>query len=363
MKHKTNYFLIAFLIVLSACAVGNSPEQLPSSNPAAKAIETQAPTLLTVMTHDSFAISEEVLEVFESENNATVKFLLTGDTGTAVNKAILAGDIPLADVFYGVDNTFLSRALAEGIFEVYASPLLENIPAEFQLDQENRALPVDFGDVCINYDLNYFSTNHLAPPNSLEDLLKPEYTGLLMVENPATSSPGLAFLFATIAHFGPEGYLDFWQGLKDNGLAVVNDWETAYYSSFTRWGGEFPMVVSYGSSPPFEVIFAEEPMDRPPTAALTAEDTCFRQIEFVGILNGTQNRGLAEKWVDFMLSPIFQEDIPLQMFVFPVNQYAQLDPTFVSYLAVPDQPAVLDPGEIANFRETWIQAWTETILR
>ncbi|MEK6221819.1 MAG: thiamine ABC transporter substrate-binding protein [Chloroflexota bacterium] len=363
MKSKQKYLIILLSIVLAACVRGNSLQQAPGSNQTQQVIEAQVPTELTVMTHDSFAISEEVLAIFEAENNAAVKFLLTGDTGTAVNKAILAGDSPLADVFYGVDNTFLSRALAEGIFEVYASPLLAKIPVEFQLDLENRALPVDFGDVCINYDLNYFSLIQLSPPSSFEDLLKPEYAGLLMVENPATSSPGLAFLFATIAHFGPEGYLGFWQGLKDNGLAVVNDWETAYYSGFTRWGGDYPMVVSYGSSPPFEVIFAEEPMDSPPTAALTAADTCFRQIEFVGILKGTQNRDLAEKWVDFMLSPVFQEDIPLQMFVFPVNQNAQLDPTFVSFLDVPDQPAGLDPVEIARNREAWIQAWTETILR
>ncbi|MBC8497222.1 MAG: thiamine ABC transporter substrate-binding protein [Chloroflexi bacterium] len=321
------------------------------------------PDTLTVMTHDSFAISEDVLAAFQNQYDIEVQFIEAGDTGTAVNKAALAKDKPLADVFYGVDNTFLSRALDEGIFEVYESPLLGDIPDEFKLDPENRALPVDFGDVCLNYEVAYFQENDLAPPQTLEDLLKPEYGGLLVVENPATSSPGLAFLFATVGHFGADGYLEFWQGLVENDLKVVNDWETAYYSEFSQWGGTRPIVVSYGSSPPFEVIFAEQPLDEPPTAAITGAGSCFRQIEFVGILRGTANRELAEKWIDFMLSPTFQEDIPLQMYVFPVNPNAELDETFQQYLTIPDAPAFLSPADIAAHREQWINAWTETVLR
>jgi thiamine transport system substrate-binding protein len=321
------------------------------------------PGTLTVMTHDSFEISEDVLAAFEEEYGVTVQFLKAGDTGTAVNKAVLAVGNPLADVFYGVDNTFLSRALDEGIFEAYDSPLLADIPEGFKLDPQNRALPVDYGDVCLNYDIAYFEDNDLAVPASLEDLLEPEYDGLLVVENPATSSPGLAFLFATIGHFGKDGYLAFWEGLVANHVMVVNDWETAYYTDFSRWGGTRPIVVSYGSSPPFEVIYAEEPIDEPPTGAVTAPGSCFRQIEFVGILKGTENRDLAEKWVDFMLSLAFQEDVPLQMYVFPVNPHATLDPTFVQYLAVPDEPAFVSPADIAAHREEWIQDWTETVLR
>jgi len=315
------------------------------------------------MTHDSFAISDSVLKLFEDQHHVKVQFLKSGDTGTAVNKAILSKDVPLADVFYGVDNTFLSRALNEGIFESYTSPLLAEIPEKYKLDPENRLLPVDFGDVCLNYDKSYFEERVLLPPVQLEDLLKPEYKGLLVVENPATSSPGLAFLLATIAHFGQDGYLEYWQGLVENDLLVVNDWETAYRVEFSRSGGTRPIVVSYGSSPPFEVIYAEEPVSEPPTAAIVSDDACFRQIEFVGILAGTQNRKMAEAWIDFMLSVDFQEDLPLQMYVFPVNQNAQLDQTFSQYLEVPDKPATIDPQEIADNREMWIRDWTEAVLR
>lgn len=340
------FHLLAISIAISACG-------------------PQGPAELTVMTHDSFAVSEEVVQAFEQANDVKVTFLASGDTGAALNKAILTKDAPLADVFYGVDNTFLSRALEAEIFETYQSPVLMEIPARFQLDPENHLLPVDYGDVCINYDKAYFEEHNLQVPSTLEGLLRTEYNGLLVVENPATSSPGLAFLLATVAHFGDPDYLDFWAALRDNGLVVVNDWETAYYTDFSASSGQGPqsMVVSYGSSPPAEVIFAESPLDDAPTASIVGPDTCFRQIEFVGILQGTGQRALAEKFVDFMLSEQFQEDMPLQMFVFPVNPNATLPEEFVKYAQIPNQPAELDPYEIATNREKWIQAWTETVLR
>jgi thiamine transport system substrate-binding protein len=348
-----NKLLIGFLLVtilLTACA--------PSATPT-----PGEPRTLTVMTHDSFAVSEEVAAAFEAQYNAKLEFRGAGDTGTALNKAILAKGAPLADVFYGVDNTFLSRALQEDIFVPYASPLLADIAAEFKLDASNSLLPVDYGDVCLNVDLGYFSEKQLALPQSLDDLLKPEYQGLLVVTNPATSSPGLAFLMATIAQYGDPGYLAYWQALRDNEVLVVNDWETAYYAEFSRAGGTRPIVLSYSSSPAFEVIYAETPLEEAPTAAITAAGTCFRQVEFVGILQGTQNQDLAEKFVDFMLSTQFQEDMPLQMFVFPVNQQAKLDERFTRFLVNPEQPASLPPADIAAKRESWIRAWTETVLR
>ncbi len=355
---KRSLFFLLFAALLAACARQPAPAAAPSD--AAPAAQTRT---LTVMTHDSFDISEEVVQAFEQANNAAVTFIQGGDAGSALNKVILSKGNPPADVFYGVDNTFLSRALSEDIFLPYESPLLAQIDDAFELDPQHRALPVDYGDVCLNYDVAYFAENGLQPPASLEDLLKPEYKDLLVVENPATSSPGLAFLLATVGHFGPDGYLDFWQGLRENGLKVVDGWETAYYTEFTRWDGTRPIVVSYGSSPAFEVIYADPPVDAPPTAAVTADETCFRQVEFVGILRGTPNEDLARKWVDFMLDVQFQADMPLKMFIFPVNPAAQLDEAFVKYLAVPEKPAYVSPADIAANRETWIQAWTETVLR
>lgn len=353
MFNRTLVFLIIVTFVISAC----SGEIL---SPQITQLET--PTL-TIMTHDSFSASEEVILSFEQVNNIKVQFLKAGDTGTALNKAILTKDSPLADVFFGVDNTFLSRALNEDIYEPYPSKILEAIPDWLKLDPQNRAIPVDYGDVCPNYDVKYFEQKNLAPPANLSDFSKPEYKSMLVVENPATSSPGLAFLLATIANFGSDAYLDIWKAYLDNGLLVVNDWETAYYTEFSVHGGSRPIVISYASSPPAEVIFAETPIDQPPTAVITAERSCFRQIEFVGILKGTQNRSFAEKWIDFMLSQSFQEDLPLQMFVFPVNPNASLPTEFQDFVPPIGETSYLDPDEIDQNREKWINEWTETILR
>ena len=320
---------------------------------------------VTVMTHDSFAVSEEVLAAFEDRHGIRVRILEAGDTGTALNKAILARGKPLADVIYGIDNTFLSRALDEDILEPYRSALLAAVPAEFRIDPSYRALPVDFGDVCLNYHVASFGGDGPPPPADLDALIDPVYRGLTVVQNPATSSPGLAFLMATVARYGDPGYLDYWRSLVANDVLVVNDWETAYYQEFTGSAGRGPrpIVVSYGSSPPFEMLYAESPPAEPPTAAVTGPFSCFRQIEFVGILAGAENRDLAELWVDFMLSLPFQEDLPLNMFVFPVNRDAVLQKEFVDFLAVPDEPALLDPARIAANRERWIREWTEVVLR
>jgi thiamine transport system substrate-binding protein len=351
------------LLLVSACAAP-SPAATPTASPSPT---PSGPRTLTLMTHDSFAISESVLQAFEEANNAIVQHLPAGDAGAALNQAILSKANPLADLFFGVDNTFFSRAIEADIFEPYASPLLAEIPDALELDPEHRLLPVDFGDVCLNYDKAFFQENALDPPQTLQDLVKPEYKGLTVVENPATSSPGLAFLLATVAHFGQTGdytYRDFWRDMRANDVLVTEGWEDAYWGQ-TTWGGEGdrPVVVSYATSPAAEVYFSEGALSEPPTSNVLSDGACFRQIEFVGILKGTPNRDLAEKFVDFMLDVQFQEDIPLNMWVFPSNESAAMPQVFVDFAQSPARPAAVNPDDIAARRTEWIEAWTEDVLR
>ncbi|MCF6187854.1 MAG: thiamine ABC transporter substrate-binding protein [Desulfobulbaceae bacterium] len=343
---------IIFLLLFSLAAWLLLPSTVPAQ-------ET-----LTLMTHDSFNVSRKLIQEFEQQNQVKLQVLKAGDAGAALIQAILSKENPLADVFFGVDNTFFSRAIQADIFEPYASPELENIDDRFKLDPKNRLLPVDYGDVCLNYDKAWFIKKGLAPPTDLEDLVKPEYKGLTVVENPATSSPGLAFLLATISRFGEQGYLVYWQQLRDNEVLVANGWEDAYYGHFTSASkGNRPIVVSYGSSPAAVVYYAEKPMDSAPTEAVVSDSSAFRQIEFVGIVKGTNKKILAQKLVDFMLSRPFQENIPLQMFVFPVNRTATLPPVFKKYARVARTPATVAPAAIEKNREAWIEAWTNTVLR
>ena len=320
---------------------------------------------LTVLTHDSFAVSDALVKQFEQENHVTLSFIKGGDAGAALNKAILSKDHPHADVFYGTDNTFLSRALSAGIFDPYNSPALKTNKAEYDLDPQHQLLPVDYGDVCINFDKAYFKNKKWAVPATLDDLARPEFKGQLVVENPATSSTGLAFMLATVAQYGPDHFLDYWKKLKANDVMIVDGWETAYYTQFSGSSGKGPqsMVVSYGTSPAAEVVFAKDPIKDAPTASVVGPNTCFRQVEFVGILKGTQQRALAEKWVDFMLSKSFQEDMPLQMFVFPVNPQAALPDAFKQYVQVPEKPANVSPDTINSNRDKWIEAWRAVMLQ
>lgn len=321
---------------------------------------------LRVMTYSSFDISEEAIAAFEAAQGVTVQFLDAGDTGQMVSQAILSKDAPQADVMYGIDNTFLSRALAADIFVPYEAENLRHVPSQYVLDAQHRVTPVDFGDVCLNYDVAYFEAAGLEVPASLEDLTRPEYAGMLVVENPASSSPGLAFLLATIATLGQDGYLDYWQRLRDNDVLVVDSWDNAYYGEFSgAAGGEGmrPIVVSYATSPAAEVYFSEGEVEAPPTAAVTAPGTCFRQVEFVGILQNGHNRAAAEAFVEFVLSDTFQSDIPLHMWVFPVSESATLPEIFEAYAVRADEPATMSIEMIESNREEWVNAWTEVALR
>ncbi len=333
------------------------------------AAAAQAESRLVLLTHDSFAMTESALEAFERHSGVSVEILRSGDAGQMVNQAILSKNNPLGDLLYGVDNTFLSRALEAEIFVSYESAELAYVDEAFIPDDSFRVTPVDFGDVCLNYDIAYFEERELQLPASLSDLTKEEYRGLLVAENPATSSPGLAFLLATIAQFGVDGehtYLDYWQDLAANDLLVVDGWTDAYYGEFKVTGrdtGSRPMVVSYASSPPAEVYFSEDPDAGAITGAIVDDNMCFRQVEYVGILAGAANETAARQFIDFMLSPAFQEELPLNMFVFPVREDAMLPEVFAEYALIPENPAVVDPADIEANREDWIQAWMEVMLR
>lgn len=328
-------------------------------------VSAQTPSTVTLLTHDSFALSEDVLAEFEAETGYKLEILRAGDTGTMLNQAILTKNSPLADVMFGVDNTFLSRALEQDIFVPYASPELAQVAEAFRLDAENRVTPIDYGDVCLNYDIAYFEAQDLAVPQSLADLTLAEYRGLLVAMNPATSSPGLAFLLASIGAFGEADeydYLDFWADLIANEALIVEDWETAYFGYFTGGNpeGEYPLVVSYASSPPFTV---DETSGEATTASIIAPATCFRQIEFAGILRNSDNQAGAEALIDFLLSERFQSDLPMQMYVFPVREGIELPEAFAQFAAVPEEPAEVAYADIEAKREEWISGWLEVVTR
>jgi thiamine transport system substrate-binding protein len=355
MSQRTRITFAVVGLVVAACGGGTTSDDQTTTT------ERAQPAELTLMAHDSFAggTTEETFAAFTAETGIEVRVLPAGDAGSMVNQAILTADNPIADVLFGIDDSFLSRALDAGIFTPYRSPLLEDVPDELELDPEYRVTPIDRGDVCLNYDLDYFSDD-LRPPFNLEQLTDPAYADLLVVEHPGTSSPGMAFLLSTIATFGEDGWQDYWRALVDNGVKVARDWDTAYYSDSTWWGGDRPLVVSYASSPPAEVIFADPPTGEAVTGVI--DEGCYGQIEFAGILAGTDNEEAGGLLIDFMLSPEFQSQVPLTWFVFPANETVELPPEFVTHTVVPAAPNRLDPAMVEANRERWLEEWTGIVL-
>jgi thiamine transport system substrate-binding protein len=325
--------------------------------------EEESDTVVLVA-HDSFVVSDDVKRAFERSSGLRLRVLLSGDAGETLSKALLTAGDPQGDVLFGVDSNLLTRALAGDLFEPYESPALAPIPKRYVLDPDHRVTPVDHGDVCLNYDKAWFRELGGDRLLSMDDLTNPIYKNTLVVENPATSTPGLAFLLATIARYGENGWQDYWRRLRENNVLVVDGWEEAYrvrFSGAAGSDGDRPIVVSYASSPPAEVIF-REPRPRTAPTAIVA-DSCFSQIEFVGVLRGAKNEDGARKLVDFMLSRRFQEDVPLSMFVFPVHPKAQLPPEFRRFAVVPEDPLQMPPARIGKNRDAWVKEWTRIVLR
>jgi len=330
---KYSRILIAsFLVVIaSAC-----------SSPTATTSTDATPNEVTLLAYDAFTPQEGIFDAFTAATGAKVKVVTGGDSGVLVSKAILTAGTPEGDVLWGLDNTLLSRAQKAELLTSYE--------------------PVDTGDICVNYDKQWFASRKVAPPTSLEDLALPTYKSLLVTQDPVASSPGLGFLLGTIAHFGINDWQDYWRSLKTNGLHVSPDWTTAYTIDFSGSSGKgkYPLVVSYGSSPPAEVLYAEKPIDTPPTAVI--ESTCFRQTEYVGALRGTRNPNNAKLLISYLLDVPFQESMPLSLFVFPVNEKAKLPELFTQFAVALKNPLTLDPADIEKNRDVWLNSWRDIIL-
>ncbi|MDQ0907324.1 thiamine transport system substrate-binding protein [Streptomyces canus] len=342
------------LVTLSAC--GSSSDDSESSGSKT----------VTLVSHDSWAVSKNVLADFEKKSGYKVKVLEDGDAGQAVNKAILTKDNPQGDVFFGVDNTLLSRALDNGLFQSYEAKGADRIKAGYRVDGD-KVTPIDTGDICVNYDKAYFTEHKLQPPTSYDDLIKPAYKNLLVTENASTSSPGLGFLLGSAAKYGDDSWQGYWKKLKANGVKVVDGWEQAYNEEFSGSAGgkkakaDRPLVVSYASSPPAEVIYADPKPTTAPTGV--AQGTCFRQIEYAGLLSNAANAKGGKAFLDFLLTKEFQQDMPLNMFVYPVVNGAQVPAEFTQYGPQAKDPETMDPAKIADNRDDWVKSWTSLVLK
>jgi thiamine transport system substrate-binding protein len=349
VRHRSIAVAATVVATLSACSLGGE------TTPAVDG--TAAPVVL--ITHDSFAASEEVLAAFTEQTGFALQVRAVGDAGSLVNQLVLSKDSPLGDVVFGIDNTFASRALEEGILEAYEPDGIDGQIRSLAPDGSNRLTAVDYSDVCVNVDHEWFAAAGLPEPQTLEDLADPDYRDLLVVEDPASSSPGLAFMLGTVGAFGPDGFEDYWASLRDNGVKVAADWTDAYYVDFSgpSSSGDRPLVVSYASSPPYEV---PEGSDTAPTGALL--DTCFRQVEYAGVLSGSGNPQGARALLDFLVSAEFQSDIPEQMYVYPALDAADLPPEWVRFAPLAEEPFTVAPEDIAANRQSWIERWTDVVI-
>jgi thiamine transport system substrate-binding protein len=346
----------AALLPLTACSlVGESDSSGTEAGGSADGGETKQVVLVT---HESFFLPKKLVKQFEQESGYDLVLRASGDAGILTNKLVLSAGNPQGDVAFGVDNTFASRALDNDVFEPYDATLPAGADAyALPGDDGHRLTPVDDANVCVNVDTTWFDKEGLAPPESFDDLVDPAYKDLFVLPGAASSSTGLAFLLATIAEYGDD-WPDYWSRLMDNGAELTAGWSDAYEVDFTQGGGkgDRPIVLSYDSSPAFTVSDGASS-----TKALL--DTCFRQVEYAGVLAGAANAEGAQAVVDWLLSPEVQAALPTSMYVFPVDSAVELPADWASYAVQPDDPLTLDPAEIAAHRDEWLTIWSDVTSR
>ena len=350
--------------VLAACGTSsNAQHSTAAASTTVPSAQLRGQTV-RLLTHDAFAVSKSVLAAFTAQTGVKVQVLRQGDAGAMVNAAILTRDHPQADVLYGVDTTFVSRALDHRLFAPRAYRGLDRLSAAARSSVPGGSgyvVPVDFGDVCLNLDRPWFDRHPSVPmPTRIGDLVDPRYRSLTVVENPASSSPGLAFVLATIERFG-DGWTRYWQQLRRNDVLVADSWTTAYESDFSAGGGKGtrPIVVSYASSPPADVVYAEDGRTAPHVTAVT--DGCFRQYEYAGVLHGAAHPDAGQLLVEYLVGPQFQADMPLQMYVFPTRIGTPLPSVFERFAVVPPAPESMAPARITRNRDDWISQWTAIV--
>jgi thiamine transport system substrate-binding protein len=307
--------VLASLTLLSGC-----------STPQEEKIET-----VRLATHESFYISDEQKAEFKSISGFELEVISLGDTGALTNQLVLTKIAPVADAVYGIDNTFAPVALSNGITE--------------------ELVEINYGDVCFNYDIQWFEENKLSPPESWRDLGRPEYERLTVISNPNLSSPGLAFLATTHAGFETSAEVfAYWRSLRDNGLKVASSWTDAYFTNFTRYGGDRPIVLSYASSPAAEIQDGV-------AGSASLNNECFRQYEYAGVLTGGANATGAKALVDYLLSDSFQQSLPWNMFVYPTKD-VELPGDFAQF-APPAKSTIGEELDIASNRVQWLRDWSD----
>jgi thiamine transport system substrate-binding protein len=350
MRASTISTLAAITLVATGCSLSTEGDQR-ATEPTGSGAGADCGEVVLV-THDSFNLPKKLVRRFEEESGCSLVHSPAGDGGELTSKLSITTGDPIGDVAFGVDNTFAGAALEGEVFAPYDADLPAGADT-FLLpgDEEGVLTPIDHASVCVNVDTRWFEEHDLEPPASFDDLTDPAYRGLFVTPAATTSTPGMAFLLATIGEYG-EDWAAYWEDLVANDAKVVKGWEDAYYVDFSQSGGDRPIVLSYDTSPAYTVKG-----DESTTAALL--DTCFRQVEYAGVLEGAANPHGAEVVVDWLLSPEVQAALPTSMYVFPVDGSVRLPADWARFAEQPTDPVTVDPEEISEHRRDWLSEWTD----
>jgi thiamine transport system substrate-binding protein len=324
--------LLLLAVVFSVFALGCAKKSADVNAEAAQAYAKE----VVIWTYDSFnsewGPGAEIGERFLEQTGVAIKWVSHGDAGVMLSRLLLEGDAADADIILGLDQNYAERALNSGLLEAYKPAGADAIPEEIVIDSAFRLIPFDYSYFAIVYD----SEKIPSPPQSLEDLTDPVYAKKLILMDPRTSSPGLGFLTWTKTVYG-DGWKDYWKKLSPSILTIAEGWDTGY-GLFTA--GEAPLALSYTTSPGYHLEYEETERYK----AAIFKDGHVIQIEVAGLSSNAKHKDNAKQFLDFMLSPLFQEVIPLTNWMYPVIDIPLPD----SFRIAPKSDKPLDTAPVAQ---------------
>ncbi|MBJ23765.1 MAG: hypothetical protein CMB64_03760 [Euryarchaeota archaeon] len=330
-------------------------------------------TELVIATYDVYALTDEMIGDFENQTGITVSMIKLDDAGSVLDYLIQNKGTETIDLAIGLDNTYLQTAIKQGVLTEHLANNLDNISQDALAPYNGPfAVPFDMGHVCLNYDSSIVDGQNMTVPTSLWNLTEEEWRGKVAIPSPITSSPGRAFMLATLDYFNSLGestseFEEWWSAMEENDVIITSGWSEAYETHYTGGYGEYEagyvgdahITVSYCHSPGVESWYNG---NWTKSAALNLPKTSFFQVEYISSVMGGDQQSSA-LFIEFLLSEDINSNMPVQNSMYSVLEGFDLpeENGYLFHSIIPNEPSEISMIEIEENMESWLLLWNKAM--
>lgn len=324
---------------------------------------------LTIVTYDIIALSDDMLEEFTNNTGYEINMIRTDDAGGILENLLLTKEAPQADLALGLDNTYLQTALDNCLLGPHSANVPDLDPLALTPYSGEMAVPFDQGYVCLNADIEALEENNVSFPSTLEELTGEQWKGRTAFPSPTTSSPGRAFMTATIDYFERQATMDamtWWEAMADNDAIFTSGWteayETHYSGGYGIWGeghiGDAWLTVSYCHSPGVEAYYGG---NYTISKAIDIDYASFHQVEYAAKVNGGGSSSAVDAFIEYLLSDEVNKNMPENNLMYSVLDNEDMPETdgYRYHSPIPSNPSEITAERIDVEMDGWLMDWRE----